>query len=93
MITEETNVASQVLQATMLRGRDRLEYILFHEIQDGRDSYSIQAIHYRGGRKLCQATACDVSCEYGAAREMFDVISEGRVEPIVLCDVVYDLLP
>ena len=92
MITEE-KCSAPVCESTVLRGDERLEYILSHETLGGRDSYSIQAFHYRCGRKLCQATACDVSCEYGAAREMFDVISEGRVEPIVLCDVVYDLLP
>ena len=85
--------ARTVGEKSMQRGEETLEYFLYREEKHGRESYSIQAIQYKRGVKVCQATACDVSCRYEAAKEMFDAISEGYVEPYVLCDVVYDLLP
>ena len=44
-------------------------------------------------RRICQATACDVSSRYEAAKKIFDAVTDGYVEPYILCDVVYDLLP
>ena len=96
MITEDIikNDALTVVERTeKYRGAERLEYILYRKEKDGRDSYSIQAIQYKSGIKTCQATSGDVSSVYEAAHEMFEFISEGFVEPYVLCDVVYDLLP
>ena len=84
---------SVVERKNKFRGRERLEYILYREERRGRDSYSIQAIQFKCGRKICQASACDVSSLEDVAREMFDVISDGFVEPYVLNEVVYDLLP
>ena len=80
-------------ERSMQRGDETLDYYLYREERSGRESYSIQAIQYKRGVKACQATACDVSCRYEAAKEMFDAISDGYVEPYILCDVVYDLLP
>ena len=96
MITEDiakNDVITVVDRAEKFRGAERLEYILYRKEKDGRDSYSIQAIQYKNGLKVCQATSGDVSSEYDAAYEMFEFISGGYVEPYVLCDVVYDLLP
>ena len=96
MITENktgVNISSVVEEAERFRENERLEYILYREEKNKRESYSIQAIQYKHGIKICQATACDVSSLYDAAKEMFDVVSEGYVEPYVLCDVIYDLMP
>ena len=82
-----------VLERSMQRGDETLDYRLCREEKNGRESYSIQAIQYKRGIKICQATACDVSCRYEAAKNMFDTISDGYVEPYILCDVIYDLLP
>lgn len=96
MITKDVtkNEEMTVVERTeKFRGTERLEYILYRKEKDGRDSYSIQAIQFKNGYKVCQATSGDVSSLYDAAHEMFEFISEGFVEPYVLCDVVYDLLP
>lgn len=94
MITKDkAEELTVVEEAEKFRGCERLEYILYREARDGRDSYSIQALQYKNGFKVCQATACDVSSLCDAAREMFEFVSEGYVEPYVLCDVIYDLLP
>ena len=81
------------IETTRVRGDERLEYILYRDEMCGRSSYSIQAIQYKKGEKICQATACDVSGDPDAAKEMFRTVSDGFVEPYVLCDVIYDLLP
>ena len=96
MITEneEMSVVSRTVDETWrTRGDERLDYLLYRGERNGRESYSIQVIQYRGEEKTCQATACDVSCRYEAAKYMFDAVSNGYVEPYVLCDVIYDLLP
>ena len=80
-------------EASKRRGDERLDYYLYRGEKNGRDSFSIQAIQYKRGVKICQATACDVSCRYEAAKKMFDMVSDGFVEPYILCDVIYDLLP
>ena len=87
------NKISTVLERSMQRGDETLDYYLYREEKFGRDSYSIQAVQYKRGIKICQATACDVSSGYEAAKAMFDTITDGYVEPYILCDVVYDLLP
>ena len=87
VITETADKSSKT------RGDEVLDYYLYSGRKNGRESYSIQAVQYKRGVKICQATACDVSCRYGAAKMMFDAVSEGLVEPYILCDVIYDLLP
>ncbi|MBQ7669852.1 MAG: hypothetical protein IJS45_03920 [Clostridia bacterium] len=96
MITEDTvknDVLTVVERTEKYRDVEKLVYILYRKEKDGRDSYSIQAIQYKNGYKVCQATSSDVSSLYEAAMEMFEFVSEGYVEPYVLCDVIYDLLP
>ena len=85
--------SSPVLEETVIRGDDLFEYALYRKDEDGRDSFSIRAIQYRRGVPICRAVACDVSSLYCKAKEMFDLIVKGCVEPYVLCDVIYDLLP
>ncbi|MBQ7714605.1 MAG: hypothetical protein IJT70_01915 [Clostridia bacterium] len=80
-------------ETVKLRGDERLEYVMYRGEKYGRDSYSVQAIQYKNGNKVCQATASDVSSGYTAAKSIFDAVSCGLVEPYLLCDVVYDLLP
>ena len=75
-----------------MRGR-RIEYTLLLEERDGRDSYSIRAVSYAGGAEICRASACDVSSLEDAALAMFTEVYSHFVDPFVLCDVVYDLLP
>ena len=75
------------------RGPERLEYTLSLGERDGRDSYTIRAVQYKRGLEICSASAPDVSSVYENAKEMYDVISDGRVEPYLLCDVVCDLMP
>lgn len=84
---------TDVCREFRFRGNEKLEYILFNEKREGRDCWSIQAIQYKNGIKVCQATSCDVSSEEAAAREMFEKVADGFVEPFILCDVIYDLLP
>ena len=86
-------IRGAVLTVTKFRGAERIEYTLTKGERDGRDSYSISACQYFKGVEMCRATACDVSSRGDAAKAMFDEISSGFVEPYVLCDVVYDLLP
>ena len=96
MITEEiTRTADEAVVGHEIkeRGTERLEYYLYREEKNGRDSFSIQSIQYKNGEKICQATASDVSSRYIAAKKMFDSVSRGLVEPYILCDVIYDLLP
>ncbi len=96
MITkyESTEGAATVVEKTSrCRGSEVLEYFLCFEDVGGRAAYSILALQYKHGEIVCRAKAFDVSSVYGAAKEMFDRISAGFVEPYVLCDVVYDLLP
>ena len=92
-IKDSEAISETADESSKTRGDETLDYYLYRGEKDGRESYSIQAIQYRSGIKVCQATACDVSCTYGEAKKMFDIISEGFVEPYILCDVVYDLLP
>jgi|GEM_PF-2520919 len=95
MITKDkVEFETTVVRTTeKIRGSEKLEYILYHEEKDGRDSFSVQAIQYKKGMKICQATACDVSSRHDFAEKIFSAVSEGYVEPYVLCDVIYDLLP
>jgi len=96
MITEnkvERTIDETVLETVRSREDETIEYYLYRGRKDGRDSFSIQAIQYKRGVKICQATACDVSSVCSHAAEIFDAVSRGFVEPYVLCDVVYDLLP
>ncbi len=96
-MTAETNekraAAETLLETTKIRGDEELEYILYRESREGRASYSIQSLQYKRGVKVCQATACDVSSRAADAVKLFSLISESFVEPYVLCDVIYDLLP
>ncbi len=96
MITkdEEYVVSDEpILEAERRRADEKLEYILCKGTKDGRDSYSIRVIQYKRGVQICRASACDVSDVYGEAKRIFDAISDGYVEPYILYDVVYDLLP
>ena len=86
-------VLTVVERAVKYRGEEKLEYVLYRTEKDGRDSYSIRAVRYKNGRCVCRAAAGDVSSVYKTAHGMFESISEGLVEPYLLCDVVYDLLP
>ena len=87
------DLSAAVEETVRVRGDEALEYVLYRDEEDGREVYSIQAIQYRRGKKICQATARDVSSIQERAREMFSLIADGLIEPYVLCDVVYDLLP
>ena len=91
MITKNEDATVEETERT--RGDETLHYMLCRDITDGRDSYSIRALSYKSGVKVCQATACDVSSVYERAKEMYDAVANGFVEPYVLCDVIYDLLP
>ena len=96
MKTEEITdsvISETVDEASRRRGDEVLDYYLYSGRKNGRDSFSIQAVQYKRGVKICQATACDVSCRYEAAKKMFEAVSDGYVEPYILCDVIYDLLP
>ncbi|MBR6917181.1 MAG: hypothetical protein IKN38_03265 [Clostridia bacterium] len=92
-LKERDRSIEALVEKVKTRGCERLEYILYKSDIEGRDSFSIQAIQYKSGVKTCQATAGDVSSVFGPALSMFDAVSEGFVEPYVLCDVIYDLLP
>ena len=83
----------EIKRVVRYRGRERIEYSLIYEERDGRDSYSIRAVSYVGADEVCRASACDVSSLEDAAERMFTQIYSHMVEPYVLCDVVYDLLP
>ena len=91
--TQEARSTVAEIETTRVRGDERLEYILYREELRGRTSYSIQAIQYKRGEKICQATACDVSSSPVFALDLFRTVSNAFVEPYVLCDVIYDLLP
>lgn len=84
---------TETARKTVHRGSDTFEYILYLGCEDGRDSYSIQVIRYRDGEKLCQATVSDVTNRRDEAIRIFDLLSDGIVEPYLLKDVVYDLMP
>ena len=91
MTTEK--IRGSILTVTKYRGAERIEYTLSRGEGDGRSAYSISAVQFFKGVEMCRATAYDVSSRGDAAKAMFDEISSGFVEPYVLCDVVYDLLP
>ena len=94
VVNEKEILAAKVIERRVkFRGRERIEYVLYRERTPLRDSYSVQAIQFKHGHKICQATCRDVACDRVDASGVFDVISEGYVEPYVLSDVVYDLLP
>lgn len=70
-----------------------LKFVLYCERQPWGKSYSIQCVKYIGSEPVCQATAPDVSSSRSFAEEMLLKLADGGVEPVILCDVVYDLLP
>ena len=70
-----------------------LKFVLYCRETEDEKNYSIQCVRFVNGIKVCQATAADVSAEYGFASEMYEKIASGEVEPVHLHDVVYDLLP
>ena len=91
---KDNEVLSEIEEESIrIRGDETLSYCLYRGEKNGRESYSIQAVQYKRGIRLCQATACDVSSRYEAAKAIFDAVTDGYVEPYILCDVVYDLLP
>ena len=91
---KDIEVLSETVDESLrIRGDETLSYYLYRGEKNGRESYSIQAVQYKRGVRICQATACDVSSRYEAAKKMFDAVTDGYVEPYILCDVVYDLLP
>lgn len=70
-----------------------LKYVLFSEVSEGIERYSVRAIQYRDGNELCRAAVYDVSTDPTEAGRMFRAVSEGGVFPVTLSDVIYDLLP
>lgn len=92
-VKEKVKEARPVQSVTRYRRDERIEYTLMLEDRDGRDSYSIRAVSFVRGVEICRATACDVSSLEDAALAMFTEIYSHFVDPFVLCDVVYDLLP
>ena len=90
---QKTMEEVELKRVVRYRGRERIEYSLIGDERDGRDSYSIRAVSFVGGDEVCRATACDVSSIEDVAERMFTEIYSHMVEPYVLCDVVYDLLP
>ena len=91
--TDRKRGTETILETKRTREDELLQYVLYREERRGRDSYSIRALQYKRGIKICQATVCDVSSVYETAKLIFDMIVDGFVEPYVLCDVIYDLLP
>ncbi len=85
--------AKPLQSVTRYRRDERIEYTLLLEERDGRDSYSIRAVSFVRGVEVCRATAADVSSLEDVALAMFCEIYSHTVDPFVLCDVVYDLLP
>ena len=90
---EKIGITETVEETERRRGDERLEYLLYRGEKNGRESFSIQVIQYKEDNETCRATACDVSSRYEAAKYMFDAVSGGFIEPYILCDVIYDLLP
>lgn len=70
-----------------------LKYVLYREEIGGRSAYSVQVAAYIGESKVCQSTAYDISSEAEAAVEIFERSADGLVTPIILHDVIYDILP
>ena len=71
----------------------KMEYILSREKADNRDAFSIEVFRKARDGSEHRALAHDVSDREDRATELFRIIAEGEVEPEVLYDVLYDMLP
>lgn len=70
-----------------------MRYTLTKRSVDGREAFSISVLQVTPSGDVNYKMADDVCCDEDSATALFRTISEGEVEPCVLYDVLYDLLP
>lgn len=78
---------------SMHRETGKMRYTLIRSTVDKRDAFSISVMQITPSGDINYKEADDVCCEKDCATALFRAIAEGEVEPCLLYDILYDILP
>lgn len=70
-----------------------IKYTLSKSTVNGRKSFSVSVYQVTPSGDINYKKAEDISCDEKFATDIFRTLTEGEVEPCILHDVLYNLLP